>query len=122
MKRLLVVGASLGLLSVVMGALGDHAFDLGPSQAESFETAVRYNMLYAVLLVALSLAPKDWRLALPAGLFAVGTMLFCFGIYLGTTTGIRAFLYATPVGGLTLMAGWVMLIVQGLKTPRDKTP
>ena len=52
MNRLLLCGATLGLISVIMGALGDHGFDLTPERAESMGTAIRYNMLYAVLIVA----------------------------------------------------------------------
>jgi len=113
-KRLLLVGALLGLLSVVMGALGDHAFGLAPEAAESFATAVRYNMLYAVLVVALSLAPAAWRLALPASLFALGAVLFCCSIYAGSITGVGPFFYLTPVGGLTLMAAWGALIYRAV--------
>jgi uncharacterized membrane protein YgdD (TMEM256/DUF423 family) len=120
MKRLLFVGALLGLLSVVMGALGDHSFDLSADARDSFATALRYNMLYAVLVSALSLAPAAWRLALPAGLFALGTVLFCFSIYAGTTSGVGQFYYVTPFGGLTLMAGWAALMYRAIKAPDGK--
>lgn len=53
MNRLLLCGAALGLVSAIMGALGDHAFDLTPEKVESLDTAIRYNMIYAVLIVAL---------------------------------------------------------------------
>ena len=119
MKRLLFIGALLGLLSVVMGALGDHAFDLTPAAADSFATAVRYNMLYAVLTVALSLAPAAWRLGLPAALFAAGAALFCFSIYAGATTGAGQFFYLTPFGGLILMAAWAALAYRAVRSGRS---
>jgi len=122
MNRLLLAGALLGLLSVAMGALGDHSFDLSAAAAAGFGTAVRYNMLYAVLVVALSLAPAVWRLTLPAGLFALGAALFCLSIYAGSISGMRPFFYLTPVGGSILMAGWAALIFRALKGPAGKAP
>lgn len=96
MNRLLLGAGLLGLLSVIMGAAGDHAFALTPAQAESFDTAVRYNMIYAGLL------------------FAGGAALFAGSIYLSVATGIAGLTFLTPLGGLTLMAGWGALILSAL--------
>ncbi len=115
MNRLLLCGAVLGLVSVIMGALGDHAFDLTPEKAESFETAIRYNMIYAVLIAALALAPVDKKLCISGYIFALGTALFSLSIYASLATGITQFTYITPVGGITIMCGWMILIYKALK-------
>lgn len=115
MNRLLLCGAVLGLVSVIMGALGDHAFDLSPEKAESLETAIRYNMIYAVLIVALALAPVDKKLRISGYIFTLGTALFSFSIYTSLAIGIEQLTYVTPVGGITIMAGWVVLIWYGMK-------
>lgn len=114
MNRLLLGAGLLGLLSVIMGAAGDHAFALTPAQAESFDTAVRYNMIYAGLAAALALtASTGWRRV--AGLlFAGGAALFAGSIYLSVATGIAGLTFLTPLGGLTLMAGWGALILSAL--------
>lgn len=113
MNRLLVCAAVLGLISVIMGAMGDHAFALSPEKAKSLETAIRYNMVYAVLIVAISLAPKERRLACCGWIFVVGSSFFSFGIYASLITGITQLTYLTPVGGVTMMAGWVVLAYRG---------
>ncbi|MCL4677333.1 MAG: DUF423 domain-containing protein [Alphaproteobacteria bacterium] len=114
MNRILVCGGLLGLTSVMMGALGDHGFDLTPEKAKSLETAIRYNMIYAVLIVALALAPNDRKLHIPAYLFTAGTVLFSFSIYAALLTGIRELTYFTPAGGITIMIGWLALVWRGL--------
>lgn len=110
MNRLLACGAALGLVSVIMGAIGDHAFTLSAEKAESLETAIRYNMLYAVLIVVLAMAPAERKLYIPGFIFALGTVLFSFSIYAAAMIGLEWLTYLTPVGGLTVMGGWTALI------------
>ncbi len=107
-NALLLCGALLGLLSVIMGALGDHALGLSSQQASSLDTAIRYNMLYAVLISVIAL--RDTSKAVVSGwVFAVGTALFCGGIYTALLIGIGGLTYLTPLGGLGIMAGWLSL-------------
>jgi len=110
MNRLLLCGAALGLVSVIMGALGDHAFDLTPEKAGSLETAIRYNMIYAVLIVALALSSADKKLRISGYIFTLGTALFSLSIYTSLATSVEQLTYVTPVGGITIMAGWIVLI------------
>ena len=114
MNRLLLCGATLGLISVIMGALGDHGFDLTPERAESMGTAIRYNMLYAVLIVALAITPPERNLHIPGFLFTLGTALFSFSIYASLVSGIDQLTYITPIGGITIMIGWIVLIWRSL--------
>lgn len=114
MNKFLLYGAILGLASVIMGALGDHAFDLSADQAESLQTAIRYNMLYAVLICALSISVHKKSLKLPALLFSIGASLFAGSIYLALLTGISQLTYISPLGGLTIMTGWAALGIAAL--------
>lgn len=121
MNRLLIFGAFLGLTSVIMGALGDHAFDLTPERAKSLETGIRYNMIYAALIVALSVAPYDRKLHIPAYIFTVGTVLFSFSIYGALLTEVRELTYFTPAGGITIMVGWLALVCRGFAIRIEST-
>lgn len=118
MHKLLLSGAALGLVSVLMGAMGDHALNIPPEKLHSLETAIRYNMLYAVLICALALTPPERKLALPTSLFAIGTAIFSFSIYAALISDIAQFTYLTPFGGLTLMTGWGSLLYTGIKNRR----
>ncbi|MCD8525773.1 MAG: DUF423 domain-containing protein [Alphaproteobacteria bacterium] len=115
MNRLLVFGAVLGFISVIMGALGDHALDLSPEKTKGFDTAIRYNMLYAVLITAFALSQQK-ALILPGVIFAFSGALFSFSIYASVFTGISVLTYLTPIGGLGLMAGWISLFICALRT------
>ena len=110
MNRLLICGATLGLISVIMGAVGDHAFHLSPEHMKGYETAVRYNMFYALLILVLSFQ-REKSFTVSGVIFSVGVILFSFSIYAARITGIESLTYITPVGGLTLMAGWAWLII-----------
>lgn len=111
MNKLLLCGAVLGFVSVIMGAMGDHAFALAPDKVVSLETAIRYNMIYAILIVALATAaPAQKKWQIPGFTFALGTALFSFSLYAAVLTGFEPLTYLTPLGGLTIMLGWGMLI------------
>ncbi len=118
----LLISGFLGLISVMMGALLDHAFSsLTETQINSMETAIRYNMLYAILSVVLAIhveTHKKFKRSLI--LFLSGMFTFSFCIYLGVLTPYSFFLKCVPIGGLTLMIGWVSLIIASLATSREK--
>lgn len=114
MNRLLICASVLGLVSVIMGAAGDHVFALTSAQAESLETAVRYNMLYAAIAAAVALTNPSGKRLLAGIIFAVGAAIFSGSIYLAIATGMSQLTYLTPLGGLTLMAGWIVLALSGM--------
>ncbi len=110
--KILSVAAMLGFVSVLMGALGDHYFEITPDRVASLETAIRYNMIYAVLSVALTLAPQDLKLYRSALAFLVGATLFSFSIYASIIFNIKEITYITPIGGMVLMGSWLYLAMQ----------
>lgn len=104
-----------------MGALSDHAFDLTTDNVESLDTAIRYNMLYAILIVAMAFGrfanisnKLSQKLCYTAVIFIIGTSLFSFGIYMAIILGVSQFLYLTPIGGIFIMGGWVSIIAMSL--------
>jgi uncharacterized membrane protein YgdD (TMEM256/DUF423 family) len=121
MKTLtLIFGAVYGMISVIMGAFGAHAFKkiLSPERLESFETAVRYQMYHALLLLLIGFALnfstslEKWS----AWLLIGGTFLFSATIYLLSfqqvwNVNLRFLGPLTPVGGTMLIAGWFLLIL-----------
>lgn len=116
MNKLLFCGALLGLISVVMGAAGDHLITLTPETAHSLETAIRYNMLYAVLVVVLSLVTPHRKYISRCGwIFAVGVAIFSGSIYLSLFFDVPEITYLTPLGGVSLMLGWTGLILVAIR-------
>lgn len=119
MNKILLTGASLGLLSVLMAAYVDHSLSitLGTKSLQSVLVAVKYHQLYAIiisfigLLIPLQANPKIklW-LMITGYTFIVGILLFSFSIYFTDLTGILNILPLVPVGGVLLMIGWVCLL------------
>ena len=110
------LGAGFGLLSVVAGALGVHALRdvLDPGPLTTFQTAARFQMYHALVLILTGLL-VDRRpsrmLAIAGWLFAGGVVLFCGSLYLLAVTGVGVFGAVAPVGGASLIGGWSLLIL-----------
>ncbi len=122
MRSLLLIAGLLGLLSVGFGAWSEHA--LRPNiDAESFRflmTAIRYNQVHAVALLALALGlvlPLGTdvikRLRIGAWLMVWGTVLFSVSIYLAVWSGVMILTFVTPVGGTLLMIAWAAVAWAG---------
>lgn len=119
-RGLVVIGALSAALAVGLGAFGAHGLRavLSAEMLAVFETGVRYQMYHALALVALGLAPvlASCRLAkLAGGLFVAGTVCFSGSLYLLTLAGTRGIGLVTPLGGLMLLAGWLVLALAALQ-------
>jgi uncharacterized membrane protein YgdD (TMEM256/DUF423 family) len=109
-----VLGAVFGFAGVALGAFGAHGLRgrLEPRMLEVFETAVRYQLVHAVLLVALSLG---WdKLSKPAAsvagaCFVGGIVVFSGTLYALVASGVRWLGAVTPLGGTALIVGWLAL-------------
>ncbi len=58
MKQIvLIIGGIYGMLSIILGAFGAHAFKnlLTPDKLDSFEVGVRYQMYHAIVLLIIGL-------------------------------------------------------------------
>lgn len=121
MKETVLIFASLfGALAIIFGAFGAHALKkkFTTEQLASFETGVKYQMYHALVLLILGLNfPMVNTLeAIMITCFIVGTLLFSFSIYGLTISASKGkklkFLGpVTPLGGLLLFFGWVLLLV-----------
>jgi len=55
------------------------------------------------------------RARISAWLFLGGIVLFSGSLYLLALTGMQAFVYVTPLGGLAFLGGWLALVWAGLR-------
>ena len=131
MQKLFLLFASLsGAFGVILGAMGSHWLKekVNYWELNSFETGVRYQFihLFALLTVALLMEKFDSKVLIYSGwMFIVGTLLFSGSLYGLSIKSIVTINYAsvlgpiTPIGGLILIIGWIMLffsILVGYKT------
>ncbi len=109
------ISAITGFLGVALGAFGAHAFKAhleALHMADVWETAVFYHLVHAVVLLLLAARPRFPRA--PWRCFLAGIILFSGSLYLLAFTGIHWIGAITPLGGLGLLAGWLLLAIKGL--------
>jgi uncharacterized membrane protein YgdD (TMEM256/DUF423 family) len=113
---LFAVGAVLAGIGVTLGAFGAHALEarLTAERLATFETAVRYQMLHALAILAAALLGGE-RAAFAGLLFLAGIALFSGSLYLLVLTGVRWLGAITPLGGVAFIAGWGVLALAGLR-------
>ena len=114
-------GALFGLLSVILGAFAAHRLKrMVPKPVmESMETGIRYMMYHAAVLLILgfNLNFDSYGQRMSALCLILGVFLFSFSIF-GLCWGMVSQLDTrflgpvTPIGGLFLIVGWVLLLVQ----------
>ena len=113
-------GAVLCGLGVVLGAFGAHGLRdrLAADMLAVFETGVRYHLIHALGLLAVAWAASRWPnvwVGAAGWLFLVGVIVFSGSLYLLAVTGARWLGAITPIGGLCLTVGWVVLAVGALR-------
>ena len=107
-------GAIFALLGVAAGAFGAHALraQLAPEMLTVFETAVRYQLIHSLALLAAGWAAWRWptrATRAAGGLFIAGIVLFSGSLYVLALAGTRSIGWITPIGGVALIAGWACL-------------
>lgn len=104
------VAALLGFLGVALGAFGAHALKerLTPEGAEWWKTATLYHLVHAA--TALATGGEGGRASAATWCFAAGVALFSGSLYAMALTDVRWLGAVTPVGGVALLAGWLLLL------------
>jgi len=123
-RKILLWGIGFAITAVLLGAFGAHALKsfLTPEKLQSYETGVRYQLIHALALIALSIYSQinktndflNKGIGWAAHFFIVGAFLFSGSIYgLALFSVIHpswAFVLGpvTPIGGLFFMLGWAI--------------
>jgi uncharacterized membrane protein YgdD (TMEM256/DUF423 family) len=115
MKTLLILGAINGALAVMLGAFGAHGLKarVEESLLHTWATASDYHFYHALALLLVGLLAKQFNEAaslIAAGwvLFA-GMLIFSGSLYTLVLSGQRWLGAITPIGGVLLIVGWLML-------------
>ena len=117
----LATGALLLAVATVVAAVAAHALKAGWSadQLAVLHTALLYQFVHSLglLAIGLSLTPFDSAAARAAGwLVTAGIILFCGSLYL-LAAGWKGIAFATPLGGLLLILGWLVFAAGLLLRP-----
>jgi uncharacterized membrane protein YgdD (TMEM256/DUF423 family) len=119
-RRTLAIAGLLIALATALGAFGAHALKahLAPDKLQVYETAVRYHFLHALGLLAIGVLLRSLDgelLRWSAALVLAGIVLFSGSLYLLTFGAPRLVGIITPVGGLALIAGWILFAATVLR-------
>ena len=117
----IIIGSVLAALAVSIGAFGAHGLKSKVSSEDLviFETGVRYQMYHSLGLILIGILGFHYPsiiIQLPAILFLIGIVIFSGTLYLIPLTGLRWFGAITPIGGTALIAGWVVLVYNIIKS------
>ena len=120
-KAWIASGAVLAAAAVAAGAVGTHVLkeivQLEESALETYDVAVRYQMIHALGLIFVGiLAPRGTTRLVPAAgvAFGLGIVLFSGGIYAWLATDMKPFVQVVPIGGTAWIIGWLLLAAGAL--------
>ena len=143
-----LIGAILGGLAVVLGAMAAHGLDghfveiyanaeakgVGGFEVpaswkylQDFKTGAEYQMYHALALLAVGMLAQQrnrFSLWLAGWSFFLGIVLFSGSLYALTLTGQRWLGMVTPFGGVLFIVGWIALAVATIprKSACEMTP
>jgi len=128
-KTIFAAGIFFGVTAILLGAFGAHGLEklINDGEITTYDTGVKYQMYHALFLLILAgidkITPKGKKVVLI--LIAIGVICFSFSLYLLATNSLTGFDFRrigfiTPIGGILLIAGWLMLAYRIFKAS-DRT-
>jgi uncharacterized membrane protein YgdD (TMEM256/DUF423 family) len=116
-RTALMVAGATGFLGIALGAFGAHAFkgvlDAHHSR-DLWNTAVLYHLVHApVLLWLVRGSVVAWS---PFLCVSLGILLFSGSLYALALTGVSMIGAITPIGGLLLMCGWMLIALSAFRS------
>ena len=110
------IGAALAAIAIGLGAFGAHGLESRLEAAgmmEVWRTAVFYHLIHAVciyFLASIAGTTPSRGLSLTMNLWIAGVVLFSGSLYGLALTSWGVLGPITPIGGLCLIAGWIVAL------------
>ncbi|MEI6714037.1 MAG: DUF423 domain-containing protein [Verrucomicrobiota bacterium] len=105
------IAGCIGALGVILGAFGAHGLKDTLSvngTTQTWQTAAHYHLIHAVVLLVLAgtnpFPSKSFHMIVS------GVLLFSGSLYLLAITQVHWLGAITPLGGICLILGWILLI------------
>lgn len=122
---ILAVAALNGLVATGLAAIGSHAISFEGKGAALFQQAIDFHYIHILALAACAVlgrwGQEKWATRASI-LFLIGIAGFCISLYWRAIMGpgsLGGFHWITPLGGLSLMAGWLSLALGALSAKPD---
>lgn len=121
-RGIALVAALSGLSAVILAAAGSHILaEDGAGVQKLWATALQMHMFHTIALLGISalIQPGSPRLMPWSGvLMMFGVLFFSGSLYLRAGGFIAMPGLVTPLGGLLLMAGWLVLVMSLVRKSR----
>ncbi len=120
-KGFFIAAALLAFLAVAGGAFGAHGLKsrVTTDMLETYQTGIQYQFYHALGLLVVAIVMQIFQpglmLKLSGWLFIGGIVVFSGSLYVLVLTGIKWLGAITPIGGLAFLAGWICLLISGLR-------
>ena len=113
MKLFLFIGSIFAAVSILFGAFGAHFLKekLSSDQLVVFEVATRYMMYHSFGLLIFGLLGyilNEETINVPGIMMIFGIIIFSGSLYLVSLGGFKKFGMITPIGGVVLIASWLL--------------
>lgn len=121
MKTFIILGAINAFLAVALGAFGAHGLEnkLEPKYLNIWEKAVKYQMFHTTGLfivgILLGKFPASSLLTWSGWLMFIGIILFAGSLYVLAVTQISILGAITPLGGVSFLAAWALIVFAAVK-------
>jgi len=119
-KIWVMTGGIVGFVGVALGAFGAHGLKdiLSQEMLEIYKTGVFYQLIHAVAILTIGLFSKE-KLFISASFFLIGIILFSCSLFAYSFTQIKVLTFITPLGGISFLIGWLLIILNGIKMKMD---
>jgi len=121
MNTFLLVGAINAFLAVAFGAFGAHILEgkLDEKYINTWQTGVTYQMFHAIGLLVIGVLSGNLSvnslLSWSGWLMISGILLFSGSLYILSLTKIKILGAITPLGGVSFLIAWVLLMIVAVK-------
>lgn len=111
-----VIGGIFGFTAVALGAFGAHSLRnvLNNEMLEIYKTGVLYHLIHSLIIASIGLFGNT-KYNLSAWFLSIGIILFSGSLYAYSISAIKIFAMITPIGGISFLIGWSLIIISSLK-------
>ncbi len=118
-KTWIIISGILGFLGIALGAFGAHILEpkLNSEMMSIYNKGILYHLIHSVVILSIALYGSDkfYKCSL---FFTIGIILFSFSLYLYSVTQLLFFAMITPLGGISFLIGWTLIIFEGFRSSK----
>ncbi|MBS0849464.1 DUF423 domain-containing protein [Citrobacter sp. JGM124] len=119
-RFMLIFTAISGFVFVALGAFGAHSLSksLGPAEMGWIHTGLEYQAFHTLAIFGLAIAMQR-RISIwfywSSVFMVLGIVLFSGSLYCLALSQVRMWAFVTPVGGVSFLAGWVLMLIGAVR-------